>query len=68
MSRIRFVVQSVEPRIAIGLQNALKIAQVSARMLAFAIRRVREPNGRRYFNARRSIIEHIGQQTALEGS
>src|SRR5580692_2535138 len=44
--RIALVIQSVESRIAVSLQNAHKIAQVPTRMLSFAIRRIGKPHRR----------------------
>src|SRR3954449_4876352 len=55
-------IKPVETRIAIGLQNALVILQVTRRMLALAIRRVGKPDCRSLFTTSGSIVSNIRPQ------
>jgi hypothetical protein len=65
MSRIGLAVQLIEAGIAVGLQDAAEVAQVTSRMQPFAIRRVCEPHRRRIAAAGRSVIPNIGPQPTL---
>jgi hypothetical protein len=53
-------VKMMEARISIRLQGAVERAQVLARMLALAIRRIRKPHCRRRIKTGRAIIAYIG--------
>ena len=51
-----------ESRIAVGLQNAVKVTQMLLRVLSVAIGTVREPNCRRGLARRRPLVAHIRPQ------
>lgn len=55
-------INRIETRIGVGLQDVGEGAQVTLRMLALAIGRVRESHGRRVIAAGGAIVAHIGPQ------
>src|ERR1019366_5996841 len=60
-------VEMMKAGIRIGLQSALEVLQVLPRMLALAIFRVCEPDGRRSGFSRWPIVAHIGPHTPSLG-
>src|SRR5438552_15283915 len=64
---LRSIVEAVEPRIAVGLQDAAEAVQVLTRVLTLAIRGVAKPYRRRIGAARGSIITHVDPQPPLLG-
>src|ERR1039458_3040161 len=60
-------VQMMEPCIGVCLQAALEVLQMLLWMLALAIFRVREPDGRRSIFSRGPVIAHIGPKPARFG-
>src|SRR4051794_35540545 len=61
-------VQRVEPCIRIGLQRTFELCQMLVRMLARAVRCIREPNSRRYHLPCWTVIPHIRPQPSRPGS
>src|SRR5580704_16258693 len=57
-------VQMMEPCIGIRLQAPLEVLQMLPWMLALAILRVSEPDGRRGIFARRPVVTHISPESA----
>src|SRR5215467_3411077 len=60
-------VQLVEPGVGVGLQAAGKIPQMLLRMIALAIRRVREPNRRRIRRPTGPVIANVRPQASRLG-
>src|ERR1019366_6201985 len=60
-------VQMMEPCIGVRLQAALEVLQMLPRMLALAIFRVREPDGRRGIFPRGPVVTDISPETSSLG-
>ena len=58
------VVKVMKARVGVGLQSALEVLQVLARVFALAVFRVSKPHGRRGLFAGWAFIAHIGPQAA----
>src|ERR1017187_7547506 len=60
-------VQMMEPGIGVRLKAALEVLQMLPRMLALAIFRVREPDGRRGIFPRGPVVTDISPETSSLG-
>ena len=60
-------IEMMKAGIRIGLQSALEVFEMLARMFALAIGRVREPDGRRSVFTGGPFVAHIGPQAACLG-
>src|ERR1700733_14586149 len=63
----RALIQGVKSRIGIGLQDAAKVLEMRARMLALAIGRIAKENRRGIRASSGSIIPHIAPEPSRLG-